>query len=297
MATEQTRGQKLWERLRPLRDTEPVSFERAWLVTQSYKATEGMPIFLRRAAAYDSVMKNIPIYLDEDQLLCGDFASRPMCAEIFPEMTVAWIKEYMDNGDYDNQPDQGWYTFEHNRKEQINEICDYWTKNAARESFYRYLGEDVVNNLYEENEAGAWIYAASTEAQTEKGWNIPDFSRVINRGFKGLLEDVDAELAKTDIMSDETLKQRTFLEALKSMMLSAIHFANRYAALCRELADKTEGRTVKHGRDLCESSGVSGRNFPGSGTEHVVLSSDDLLGQQNHRSWIWQSGSISVSIL
>ena len=241
MRTEQTRGQKLWERLRPLRDTEPVSFERAWLVTQSYKETEGMPIFLRRAAAYDSIMKNIPIYLDEDQLLCGDFASRPMCAEIFPEMTVAWIKEYMDNGDYDNQPDQGWYTFEHDRKEQINEICDYWTKNAARESFYRYLGEDVVNNLYEENEAGAWIYAASTEAQTEKGWNIPDFSRVINRGFKGLLEDVDAQLAKTDIMSDETLKQRTFLEALKSMMISAIHYANRYAALCRELAEKATG--------------------------------------------------------
>lgn len=252
MATEQTRGQKLWERLRPLRDTEPVSFERAWLVTQSYKATEGMPIFLRRAAAYDSVMKNIPIYLDEDQLLCGDFASRPMCAEIFPEMTVAWIKEYMDNGDYDNQPDQGWYTFEHNRKEQINEICDYWTKNAARESFYRYLGDDVVNNLYEENEAGAWIYAASTEAQTEKGWNIPDFSRVINRGFKGLLEDVDAELAKTEIMSDVTLKQRTFLEALKSMMLSAIHFANRYAVLCRELADKAEGERKEELLNMAE---------------------------------------------
>lgn len=233
-----TRGQKLWERLRPLRDTEPVSFERAWLVTQSYKETEGMPIFLRRAAAFEKVMTEIPIYLDEGQLLAGDFASRPMCAEIFPEMTIGWIKEYMDNGDYDNQPDEGWYTFEHNRKEQINEICDYWMKNAAKESFYRYLGDDVVNNLYEENEAGAWIYAASTEAQTEKGWNIPDYDRVIRRGFKGLIEDVDAELEKTEIMSDETLKQRTFLEALKSMMLSAIKYANRYADLCNELAGK-----------------------------------------------------------
>ncbi|MCU6760852.1 4-hydroxyphenylacetate decarboxylase large subunit [uncultured Roseburia sp.] len=236
-----TRGQILWERLRPLRDTEPVSFERAWLVTQSYKETEGMPVFLRRAAAYENVMKNIPIYLDEGQLLAGDFASRPMCAEIFPEMTVAWIKEYMENGDYDNQPDEGWYTFEHNRKEQINEICDYWTKNAARESFYRYLGEEEVQRLYEENEAGAWIYAASTEAQTEKGWNIPDYSRVLKKGLKGLLEEVENTLAETPIVSDESLKERTFLEALKSMLKSAVHYAHRYADLCRELAKEAKG--------------------------------------------------------
>lgn len=245
MNKEKTRGRKLWESLRPLRDTEPVSFERAWLVTQSYKETEGMPVFYRRAKAYDRVMKNIPIYLDDEQLLCGDFASRPMCAEIFPEMTVAWIKEYMDNGDYDNQPDQGWYTFEHNRKEQINEICEYWTKNAARESFYRYLGEDTVNSLYEENEAGAWIYAASTESQTEKGWNIPDYSRVIKRGFKGLLEDIEEQLSKLEVMSDETLKKRTFLEALKSMIESAVCYAKRYSELCKELAEKSEGRRKK----------------------------------------------------
>lgn len=235
---EKTRGQILWERLRPLRDTEPVSFNRAWLVTESYKETEGMPTFYRRAKAYDNVLKNIPIYLDEGQLLAGDFSSRPMCAEIFPELTVAWIKEYMDNGDYDAQPDEGWYTFEHDRKDQINEICDYWTKNAARESFYRYLGEDMVNELYEENEAGAWIYAASTEAQTEKGWNIPDYSRVITRGFEGLLSDIEERLERTPIHSDEALKQRTFLEALQSMIHSAIDYAHRYSDLCRELAEK-----------------------------------------------------------
>lgn len=240
MEKEQTRGQKLWSRLRDMRDTQPISFERAWLVTQSYKETEGLPVYIRRARAYDNVMKNIPIYLDEGQLLAGDFATRPMAAEIFPELTVAWIKEYMDSGAYDEQDEAGCYAFEANRKEQINEICDYWTDNSVRESFYRYLGEEEVSRLYEENEQGAWIYAASTEAQTEKGWNIPDFERVIKRGLKGLLADVEEALENVDISTDETMKQKTFLEALKSMIGSAIAYAHRYADLCRKLAENAE---------------------------------------------------------
>lgn len=251
---EKTRGQVIWERLRPLRDTEPISFERAWLVTQSYKDTEGMPTFYRRAAAYDKVMKEIPIYLDDDQLLAGDFASRPMCAEIFPELTVEWIKKYMDSGDYDNQPDEGWYTFEHNRRDQINEICDYWTKNSARECFYRWLGDDTVKELYEENEAGAWIYAASTEAQTEKGWNIPDYSRVINRGFEGLLADINKKLDSLEIHSNDDLKEREFLEALRSMIHSAIIYAHRYSELCREKAEKEQNEKRK--KELLEMADI-----------------------------------------
>ena len=237
---ETTRGQKLWSVLRPMRDTSPISFERAWLVTQSYKETEGLPVFTRRAKAYESVMKNMPIYLDEGQLLAGDFAARPMAAEIFPELTIGWIKDYMDCGAYDEQEEEGSYAFESNRKDQINEICDYWVNNAVRETFYKFLGEDAVKELYEENEQGAWIYAASTEAQTEKGWNIPDFKRVVEKGLKGLKAEVEEALEKVEIKTDESYKQRTFLEALSSMIDSAIIYAHRYGDLCRELAKTAE---------------------------------------------------------
>ena len=44
---EMTRGRILWSAVRDKRDTEPVSLERAKLITSSYKETEGLPIFIR----------------------------------------------------------------------------------------------------------------------------------------------------------------------------------------------------------------------------------------------------------
>ena len=40
---EKTRGQKLWDVLRQIRDREPVSFQRALLLTDSYRETDGLP--------------------------------------------------------------------------------------------------------------------------------------------------------------------------------------------------------------------------------------------------------------
>ena len=70
---ELTRGQKLWLVLRARRDTEPASLERARLLTASYKETEGLPIPVRRAKALEKIVTEIPIYIDDGQLLAGDF--------------------------------------------------------------------------------------------------------------------------------------------------------------------------------------------------------------------------------
>ena len=80
-----TRGQKLWEDLKERRGTTPISFERAWLITQAYKETEKQPAFLRRAAAFDKIMRELPIFVTDGQLLCGDFSANLAAAEIFPE--------------------------------------------------------------------------------------------------------------------------------------------------------------------------------------------------------------------
>ena len=87
----ETRGQRLWSELRERRDTEPVSLERAQLVTASHKETQGLPVPNRRAKAFENIVTEIPIYIDDGQLLAGDFGSKPMAAEWFPEFTVEWV--------------------------------------------------------------------------------------------------------------------------------------------------------------------------------------------------------------
>ena len=62
-----------------------------------------------------------------------------------------------------------------------------------------------------------------------------DYEKAINIGFEGIKKEIDDELAKTP--ATENVK-RDYLEAAKITLDAVIKFANRYAALAREMAEK-----------------------------------------------------------
>ena len=48
-----------------------VEADRAVLLTESYKTTEGEPMIIRRAKAFDHICRNIPIIIRPDELIVG----------------------------------------------------------------------------------------------------------------------------------------------------------------------------------------------------------------------------------
>jgi pyruvate formate-lyase/glycerol dehydratase family glycyl radical enzyme len=230
-----TRGQRLWNKLRERRDTEPLSLERANLVTASYKETEGLPIPIRRAKAFEKIVTEIPIYIDDEQLLVGDFASRPMAAEWHPEFTVEWVLKEINEGIWP-------YKLRGKEQRTLKEICDYWKDKAFKESFFRYLGAEEVKMIQNFNETGSWVFAAFVEAQTEKGWCVPNYPKAIKMGFSGILAEVEAELRGTRPLNDESLAKIVFLEAMVIMLKAGIRYGKRYAALARDSAKRTVGK-------------------------------------------------------
>lgn len=228
-----TRGQKLWNALRPRRDTEPLSLERAKLVTEAYKENAALPLIMKRGAALKKVLGNVPIYIDDGQLLAGDYGARPMAAEWFPDFTVEWVEKEIMQG---NSP----YALDKDSTETMREICEFWRDKAAKERFYTYMGQDVMKRLYEYNEHGSWIFAGSMEAQTEKGWHIPDYARVVKEGLTAIIHQIEEEQASLTVRSDDELRKDFFLRALKMSLEAVIDYAHRYASLARELAAKEE---------------------------------------------------------
>ncbi|MDP1465621.1 pyruvate formate lyase family protein, partial [Klebsiella pneumoniae] len=62
-----------------------ICHERAVLITASYRETEGQPYVLRKARALEKILANISIFIEKDQLIVGNQASRVRAAPIFPE--------------------------------------------------------------------------------------------------------------------------------------------------------------------------------------------------------------------
>jgi pyruvate formate-lyase/glycerol dehydratase family glycyl radical enzyme len=243
-----TRGQKLWQRIRDRRDKEPASMERARLLTASFKETEGLPTPIRRAKAFEKIVTEIPIYIDDDQLLVGDFGSRPMAAEWLPEYYVDWVIPDLKSEQF----------LQRVRKKDVKtmkEIHDYWKDRAFKPALMRYLGDEKTKELYEMCDRGAWVYSFFQELEGDKSWYSPDFEKAIQKGLSGILSEVEEELRATRIWDEVSRDKRYFLQAMAIALRAGIQYGRRYASLARELTALAEGNRkaeLQRIADICE---------------------------------------------
>src|SRR5210317_1776644 len=70
----------------------PLCIEKGRLLTESFKRTEGEPQILRRAEALAHVLDNIAIFIEDDELIVGNAASKPMGLE-FDSYAGLWSQE------------------------------------------------------------------------------------------------------------------------------------------------------------------------------------------------------------
>lgn len=237
-----TRGQKIWSRLLPMRQTAKNSWDRFKLVSESYMSTEGLPWNTRRALAFKNVMENIPIYLDDDQIICGDWATAPMAAELVPEMNVNWIKDYLAN----NDPEEvrfGVSAFapieSEEERQELLDMAEWWETRAVAHTCAKYFGKEYMDHEAVINEVGLWLYASYAEMNAPKGWCIAGFDRMVNKGCIGLLAEIEKSREKFYFVHNEEERDALyFLDAMKVALESIIVYARRYADLCEELASK-----------------------------------------------------------
>ncbi|MFW9937824.1 MAG: pyruvate formate lyase family protein, partial [Candidatus Thorarchaeota archaeon] len=69
-----------------------LDLERAKLLTESYKHTEGKPMVLRRAYGLRYVLENMTVYIRPDELIVGNFASTPDSVVHYPEFSYKWVE-------------------------------------------------------------------------------------------------------------------------------------------------------------------------------------------------------------
>ena len=74
----------------------PICTERVRLVVDSMKQTEGEPMILRRAKATAHFLDNRTIFIEDDELIVGNIAQKPMGMEA-GTMGPAWPSEDMED--------------------------------------------------------------------------------------------------------------------------------------------------------------------------------------------------------
>ena len=121
-----------------------ICVERARLVTESYRQTEGEPYIIRRAKSLQYLLEHMTVFIDDEELIAGNHASRPRCAPVFPEFGL------FDKKELDLMPIRKVDTLQISDEDKaylLNDIFPYWKSRATGERAAHYFSPGLLEIL------------------------------------------------------------------------------------------------------------------------------------------------------
>jgi pyruvate formate-lyase/glycerol dehydratase family glycyl radical enzyme len=231
-------------RVKSLRDkvmnaTPEVCLERAWLMTASYKETEGQPEVMRRARALRKILSEMSIGIDEGELIVGKATSKIRGGPLLPEVQWEWYLEEMDTistRDWDR-----FAPLAKEDKEKMKEFLPYWKRRSLYDRWHGTCPEETLKLVNVINSASGFCIINANLA------HVGIDGMVLTKGLRGIGEEVEAELEKLNLAKEGDSEKYFFLKAV-SMTLEAVPlFAERYSKLAKSLAiqEKDIGRKAE----------------------------------------------------
>ncbi len=204
-----------------------ICHERAVLVTETYRkwGLRLSPIRLR-AKALANVLDNMSIFIDKDELIVGNQASRVRAAPVFPEYSWDWIVEELDSFD---KRDADAFQISRETRHTLSETLDWWKGKTLKDRALDALPQAVID-------AQQSLVFILTSMSCGTGHLAPDYPKVIHKGLDDIRQEALDRLENLDLSEPDAVQKADFYRAAIEVCEAVCRFANRYAALAETLA-------------------------------------------------------------
>jgi pyruvate formate-lyase/glycerol dehydratase family glycyl radical enzyme len=239
------RGQRLKEQI--VSCTPSISAERAEIVTCCYKEYAYEDEQVRRARVVEAVLDQKSLYMLEGDLLVGNQAPRPRCAEVFPEFSTRWILKELDEFEKRNSDI---FTVDDETKERLREILPWWEGKSVQDRTLQILPPNI-------EAANRELVFILTSLSSGVGHIAVNYERCIRFGLRKIIDESCRleESLKIDRQAD--IEQRDFYRSVRIVCESLIRFAGRFQAYVTELA--TVERNPERRAELYEVARICSR--------------------------------------
>ncbi len=234
MKTFNTTDIPMTDRIRKLLDNlfakmPEIESDRAVLITESYKETEGLPIVKRRALAFEHILENIPITIRDNELIVGSATKAPRSCQVFPEYSYEWLESEFDTVEF-READP--FHISEENKETLRKVYPYWKGKTNSELALSYMAPETVTAI-EHN-----MFTPGNYFYNGIGHVTVDYPKVMRIGYKGLIKEAQEALDKCNVYDADYAKRHEFLESVIISCTAAINYARRYANLAYEMAQE-----------------------------------------------------------
>lgn len=224
----------LTERMKEFReevlDEKPyIDAQRAILATLAYKENLNQPRVMVRAKMLEKVLDNMSIYIEDKSLLAGNQATKNRNAPIFPEYTMEFVINELDQ--FEKRDGDVFYITE-KTKEQLREIAPFWENNNLRARGEALLPEEVRVFM----ETG--VFGMEGKLNAGDAHLAVNYERILKDGLKGYEKRVKECKAALDLTDPASIDKYCFYNAVLIVLKAVRNFANRYSVLAKDLAEK-----------------------------------------------------------
>lgn len=224
----------LTERMKEFReevlDEKPyIDAQRAILATLAYKENLNQPRVMVRAKMLEKVLDHMSIYIEDKSLLAGNQATKNRNAPIFPEYTMEFVINELDQ--FEKRDGDIFYITE-KTKEQLREIAPFWQNNNLRARGEALLPEEVRVFM----ETG--VFGMEGKLNAGDAHLAVNYERILKDGLRGYEKRVKEYKATLDLTNPDNVDKYCFYNAVLIVLKAVRNFANRYSVLAKDLAEK-----------------------------------------------------------
>lgn len=215
-----------------------VDVERAKYFTESMRETEGELLTLRWAKALKNIAEKMTVYITPNQLIAGRVGKFGRYGILYPEIDGDFYREVL--ADLEHRDKSPFQISQEDIKVVMEEIAPYWEGKTYHEHLNKTLPAEIRNVTYvdERGLKSKFVVSETSSYRSALQW-VPDYEKVIKRGFLDIQKEASDKLATLDLTNSVDLwDKKPFLEAMIIVCDAIMIWAKRHADLARELAAK-----------------------------------------------------------
>ena len=203
---------------------------RGKLVTESYKASENLPIIKRRSAAFAHILRNIPIVIRDNELVVGSATVAPRGCQVFPEYSYEWLLSELDT--VSTRQADPFYISE-KTKAELREIYPWWNGKTTSDLAKANMSPEAYEAFTEHS-----VFTPGNYFYNGIGHVCVDYGKVLKIGYRGIIAEAEDALSRLDVADGDYVSRSNFLYAVIESCEAVIEYAHRYSALALDMASK-----------------------------------------------------------
>ena len=211
---------------------------RARAYTAVYAETEGEPTVLRRAKALKRTLEDLPVTIQEDELIVGRRACRLRSVPVVPECHGGWLLRDLEG--LPSRP-QDPFQVPPEQMAEARQILEAWKGKTLYDRWVKSCPPEAAGKAIRTGwaDASAGVFFL--------GYHFtPPWEKIINSGLQPFDEQVRRRLSHLDCAVPQDMGKEHFLKALLIVVEAVTDFANRYAGEALRLAESEKDGNRRH---------------------------------------------------